>query len=506
MKSFLLLTLLLGVISASTGYSRNVAIKDVSDAGESEDELDEDEDVYKEEDEEEKDDEEEETIHPSLICTLLTTQGCDAGCQIVGNIYGTPSTGHCDDETACLCEPSENTSLVALWNRKFDNRFVLPGIKVDAKLSEKVKELLKTSTKSSEETKEELKSILPKQYQKIRIKAKAIPTTIPQADGKFNKELAKKYTDLKLQPFMNGKFSKNIDYKKSLTEALEKAPDEDTFQHLVHDVRSTRNSVLGKIVDEYLKSKKKTESSVEKEDDLTDFVNSHIINKYITAISAKRSEMPKSKSTTPAPRPVTPNKKPSDSNQGPIKSSTKSRADYSLADLDTTLNPKDYPPLSRAPYPSKIPDFTTPDATINKNLIDSLKEPFDKIWSGPGYYIRYNRQSPSGPTLFSWRKNQDEVHIKIFEGGAIDQIWHFYTPFGYKVPIWLFQDTDGSRKQIWKFARAYFEYDDEKDSQPHGVWNNNFVDAHAYTMYGKFIKSWCDANDFFVGKERCVIF
>ncbi|XP_065216855.1 uncharacterized protein LOC135843048 isoform X2 [Planococcus citri] len=451
MKSFLLLTLLLGVI-----FVRTASANGSDNEG---------------------------PVFPNLICTLFTTQGCNAGCGIVAKIYGNESTGYCNDQNICVCDPSENLTLDDLWDRKFDSKVVLPQVKLDSELSKQVFEILKASFMSSEETKAALESVLPTEYQNIRIKTKVPSTKIVQPERKFNKEEAKKYTTLKLRSFINKEFPKDIDYKKSLNEALENAPDELAFQHLVHDVRRTHNPILGKVVDEFLQLSQEDEQPMdEKEEDLEEFVDNHIINELIKATRAK------------AKSPGTP---PAANSKGPSKPGQKS-IKPPISQNSGGPRPPQNPPL----FSSVTVDYTLPKSTINKTVIDNFRNPVDKTWTGPNYDVRFKRVSPSGDTQLWWRKDNDEVYLHRHADGAVDQNWNF----GGKVFIGLYRDIDRTQIQSWEFDKTRLDYDRSPNGTPHRVWYNNNRDEGAYKKYTEIIKSWCDANDFFVEKESCVIF
>ncbi|KAL6960198.1 hypothetical protein U1Q18_046439 [Sarracenia purpurea var. burkii] len=151
--------------------------------------------------------------------------------------------------------------------------------------------------------------------------------------------------------------------------------------------------------------------------------------------------------------------------------------------------------------------YTLPDNSINKQVIDNFKNRVDKTWSGTNYGVQFKRDSPQGDTQLWWRKGNDSVYLHKYATGAVRQEWNFGVRWP-KVNIELLKGMDGNQRQTWNFLNSKFNY--KKNywmPKPFTrTWTNDKKDESSLKKYAEAIQSWCNANDFFVGKEYCVIF
>ncbi|KAL6954182.1 hypothetical protein U1Q18_046955, partial [Sarracenia purpurea var. burkii] len=151
--------------------------------------------------------------------------------------------------------------------------------------------------------------------------------------------------------------------------------------------------------------------------------------------------------------------------------------------------------------------YTLPDNSINKQVIDNFKNRVDKTWSGTDYEVRFKRDSPKGDTQLWWRKGNDSVYLHKYATGAVRQEWNFGVRWP-KVNIELFKGMDGNQRQTWNFQNTKLNYNKNNwIYKPFTwAWMSGKKDQSSLKKYAEAIQSWCSANDFFVGKEYCVIF
>ncbi|KAL6960197.1 hypothetical protein U1Q18_046438 [Sarracenia purpurea var. burkii] len=147
--------------------------------------------------------------------------------------------------------------------------------------------------------------------------------------------------------------------------------------------------------------------------------------------------------------------------------------------------------------------YTLPDKTINKQTIDGFKYSVDETWSGPNYVVRFKRDSPEGDTKLWWTKGDTKIFLHKYASG-VTQEWIF-DRFP-RVKIELYKGIDNGKRQTWSFPTTKLDYTKNNWMPISRDWMNGKKDESSLKKYAEAIQSWCNANDFFVGKDYCVIF
>ncbi|KAL6960196.1 hypothetical protein U1Q18_046437 [Sarracenia purpurea var. burkii] len=147
--------------------------------------------------------------------------------------------------------------------------------------------------------------------------------------------------------------------------------------------------------------------------------------------------------------------------------------------------------------------YTLPDDTIKRHVIGSVGKALNKIWYGANYEVHFIRGSPGGDQLY-WRKGNDKVYMHKSPTGSLTQEWTFgELP---KVKLEFRKFNDGSRKQIWDFHNTKLNHSNTYWKPTVRKWMNDKKDEGSLKKYADAIQSWCKENDFFFGKNSCVLF
>lgn len=376
---------------------------------------------------------------------------------------------------------------------------------MEVKTDQVAAELLRYPLKTSEHIHENAN---PDQYEKIRIQVEKYPLNEPHENIQLE-ETSNPITDSIFNSIPE-EFPTSSDQNGEFIVYLKDAEQDPTPQQK-HEIHSRKNPNLVATMDEddlanlanYV-HELRPDLPPDVEQNVIDDVTRYVAER-ITAVIDDEIELQSEASNGNSPALDQPTTTPPDEiEQNLINDVTRYVAERITDGVDNEIKPQSEASNSPPPdHPSTIPsqsvDYTIPG--IDRNLIEGLQGPVDQTWQGTDHHVRFKRNSPDGDVELWWKKGDDDIYLHAFPSGAADQNWGFGN-----VHLGLFRDEDGYQTQVWDFGDAKLEYITSKDSSYHRVWEFDNRDEASYWKYRHFIKLWCNANDFFVGKESCIIY
>ncbi|XP_065224048.1 uncharacterized protein LOC135848165 [Planococcus citri] len=394
---------------------------------------------------------------PFLTCLLFENDSaCEGTCSLIGSVYGQPvSSGVCGEQHDCKCNITPDATLEDYWNKKFDSADVLAEILKNKKLSKKVFNVLRTPFRTPQETISDLKEVLnEKQLQSIRPKDKTAQK-IFLADGKFDHTAVKKYAAKNLKSLQVS--TEETNFPRALSKALRSA-DNFSFYRIHDEVRRSGNKFLNKILTEFMnvRNLSRTAPSAEDgdEENLIDLLDAAVINKLV--------KLP------------------------PRDPSTRRDRVLNLSSSRARGGPGSW---------FKLRGF-------RKSEVSKFQQG-NRCWNEDGYYRVCLSKSGSALGL-TWRNNKDVVGVDISmaDKNEINQKWYFQND----VVVSLSRKKNGQNVQTWKFGDTVYQVSKNSKGAINGENWSPEKDEASLEKYKQQISSWCDENDYIVGKENCVIF
>ncbi|XP_065218439.1 uncharacterized protein LOC135844219 [Planococcus citri] len=436
----------------------------------------------------------EETEGPLLTCTLFNDDSaCNAMCSMMGSIYGEPVNSGTCIERDCNCDEPSNATLEDFWKLKFDSPDILQEIRKNNKLSSKIFDVLKIPYQTPQQTKQNLASLLtPQQLENLRVKSEDTQKLFNE-NGIPDAVAVQKYVTEKLkslQPPLEAK-----DYKKLLLKSIDYA-DEDTFNHILHTIRRSKNKLLNQILDKYVSDHEIAESPMQSDDDteesIVDILDTALINEIIKPVSRKIQPGARGKSSLKSPS--------SRSKSTQSKENTPKKQNSSSSSSGKTSNRKSTN-IEKKLYTLKGFDQTQVARFKQKA---KGKQNWDNCWNEVHVYevctTRY-----SFVEYFTWKnmKEQIVVEMRKFNNGNVGQTWKF-DGCGFE----LQRKADGKIIQYWDLPNgSHWEYIKSPDGEVTQHWEGK-EDWKSVEYFKSFMDSWCAENGSYynVGGEPCIMY
>ncbi|XP_065218949.1 uncharacterized protein LOC135844630 [Planococcus citri] len=457
---------------------------------------DEADDESKQDDEEEEEEEEDEaTEGPHLTCTLFNNDSaCNAMCSIMGTIYGEPvSPGTCVKKD-CSCDVPPNATLEDFWKLKFDSSDTLQKIRKNNNLSSKIFDVLKIPHQTPQQTKQNLASLLtPQQLKNLRVKNENSQNLFTK-HGAPNPVAVQKYVTKKLKSLKTPLKSK--DYKKLLLKSLNDA-DDDTFNHLWHTIRRSKNKLLIQVLDKYVSDHEIDESEMQSDDEgeisMVGILDTTLINEIIKLVPRKIQPGARGKSSSKSPSSGFKSIQSKEESIAKKQNSSPSSSGITSNDKRTIIDKNLY----------TLNGFDQTQVARFKQGIKGQKT-WDKCWQDSDVYEVCTTRYPSAE-FFTWRKLKQitEITMRKSTNGDVRQIWKF-DGCGFE----LERKADGKIIQHWDLPNgSHWEYVKSPDGEVTQQWDGE-EDWKSVEYYKSFMDAWCAENAFFynVGGEPCIMY
>ncbi|XP_065219529.1 uncharacterized protein LOC135845019 [Planococcus citri] len=311
-------------------------------------------------------------------------------------------------------------------------------------------------------------------------------------NGKPNFTAIKKHVSDKLPKTLKSADIKDLSvlkYRPILLDILKEAEnDSEAFDQLALDIRRTKNKSLGDVLSQYLKKNKLKEpmENIQNQLSVADIMAYYVVDELVKKVDGKNSIK---RVNTSARRPATKKGKTS-----PEKVVNYERISPSMEASKT--------PANKTGNPSSMKDrFTLEDFDQSQLKGYGL---LNKNWKGAGYKVSYQR-SRKGDINLNWTKGQDQVSIQWYATKDVNQTWNFQNE---NVSVTISKTADGDINESWNFGMVKYQFSKSGGKFPNANWSSgkSSDNTRMLRQYHRYIDSWCEANNFLIIREYCVIY
>ncbi|XP_065219698.1 uncharacterized protein LOC135845163 [Planococcus citri] len=311
-------------------------------------------------------------------------------------------------------------------------------------------------------------------------------------NGKPNFTAIKKHVSDKVSETLKSSDIKNLSvlkYRPILLDVLKEVKDDsDAFDQLALDIRRTKNKSLGDVLNQYLKKNKLKEpmENTQNQHSVADIMAYYVVDELVKKVDEMNSTKRFNTSTRkPAMKngKTPPKKVVNDEGNPPSEEASKT-------------------PANKTGNPSSMKDRFTLEDFDQSQLKGS--DSLDKNWTGDGYNVSYQR-SGEGDINLNWTKGQDQVTIQRSATKDLNQTWNFQNE---NVSVTISKTTGGDINESWNFGTLKYKCFKSGGRFPSAGWSsgNRKSNDEMLRQYHRYIDSWCDANNFLIKREYCVIY